>query len=85
MNWFSNFVMTINFSSLLPLFVKEFQCLPTLPVAKVAKGSKCGRANSDYAGERDDRSRWGVGFLQSYQLYSELVPEILSLRTYHEK
>ena len=26
-------------------------------------------------------SRWGVGALQSYQLYSELVPKILALET----
>ena len=85
MNKFSNFVTTNNFLALLPLFVKEVQCLLTLPVVKVAKISECGRANSNHAGEQGDRSRWGVGFPQSYQLYSEFVSEILALRTYYEK
>ena len=85
MNKFLNFVMANSFSALLPLFVKEVQCLLILPVVKVAKSSECGRANSDHASEQGDRSRWGVGFPQSYQLYSELVPKILALMTYHEK
>ena len=85
MNKFSNFVTANSFSALLPLFVKEFQCLLTLSIVKVAKSLECGRANSDHAGEQGDRSRWGVGFPRSYQLYSKLVPEILALRTYHEK
>ena len=85
MNKFLNFVMANSFSALLPLFVKEVQCLSTLPVVKVAKSLECGRANFDHAGEQGDHSRWGMGFLQSYQLYSEFVPKILALRTYHEK
>ena len=36
-----------------------------------------GRNDFDHAGERGGRSRWGVGFPQSYQLYSESVPEVL--------
>ena len=85
MNKFLNFVTTNSFSALLPLFVEEVQCLLTLLVVKVAKNLECGGANSDHAGEQRDRSRWGVGFPQSYQLYSEFVPKILALRTYHEK
>ena len=85
MNKFSNFVTANSFSALLPLFVKEFQCLLTLSIVKVAKSLECGRANSDHAGEQGDRSRWGVGFPQSYQLYSDFVPEILAFRTCHEK
>ena len=85
MNKFLNFVTANSFLALLPLFVKEVQCLPTLPIVKVAKSLECGRANSNHAGEQRDRSRWGVGFPQSYQLYSDFVPEILALRTYHEK
>ena len=77
--------MVNSFSALLPLFVKEVQCLLTLPVVKVVKSSECDRANSDHAGEQGDHSRWGVSFPQSYQLYSEFVLEILALRTYHEK
>ena len=42
MNKFLNFVTANSFSALLPLFVKEVQCLLTLPVAKVAKSSECG-------------------------------------------
>ena len=38
-----------------------------------------------HAGEQGDRSRWGMGFPQSYQLYSDFVLEILALRTCHEK
>ena len=85
MNWFSNFVTAISFLALFPLFVKEVQCLPTLPIVKVAKSSECERANPDHAGEQGDRSCWGVGFPQSYPLYSEFVAKILALRTYHEK
>ena len=85
MNKFLKFVMANSFLAFLPLFVKELQCLPTLPIVKVAKSSECGRANSDHAGEQGDHSRWGMGFPQSYQLYSEFVLEILALRTYHEK
>ena len=81
MNKFSNFVTTNSFSALLPLFVKEVRCLPTLLIVMVIKSSECGQDNSDYAGEQRDRSRWGVGFPQSYQLYSDLVLEILALRT----
>ena len=77
--------MANNFLALLPLFVKEVQCLLTLPIVKVAKSSECGRANSDHAGEQRDRSRRGVSFPQSYQLYSGIVPEVLALRTYREK
>ena len=68
-----------------PPFCKEVRCFPTLPVVKVVKDLECGRANSDHDGEQRDRSRWGVGFPQSYQLYSDFVPKILALRTYHEK
>ena len=85
MNMFSNFVMANNFSALLPLFVKEVQCLPTLLVVKVTKSSEYGRANSNHAGEQRDHSRWGMGFPQSYQLYSDFILEILVLKTYHEK
>ena len=85
MNKFSTFVTTNSFSALLPLFVEEVWCLLALPIVKVAKNSKCGRANSDHAGEQGGRSLRGMGFLQSYQLYSDFVPEILALRTYHEK
>ena len=62
-----------------------FGCLPTLLIVKVAKNSECGQANSDHAGEQGGRSYWGMGFLQSYQLYLDFVLEILALRTYHEK
>ena len=62
MNKFLNFVTANNFLALLPLFVKEVQCLPTLPIVKVAKDLECGRAKSDHAGEQGDHSRWGVGF-----------------------
>ena len=85
MNKFSTFVMANNFLALLPLFVEEVWCLPTLPIVKVAKNLECGRINSDHAGEQGGRSRWGVGFPQSYQLYSDFAPEILDFRTYHEK
>ena len=85
MNKFLNFVTANSFSALLPLFVKEVRCLPTLPVVKVTKDLVCRRANSDHAGEQRDHSHWGVGFLQSYQLYSDFVPKILALRTCHEK
>ena len=85
MNKFSTFVTANSFSALLPLFVEEVWCLPTLPIVKVAKNLKCRRINSDHAGEQGDRSRWGVGLPQSYQLYSDFVPEILALRTCHEK
>ena len=85
MNKFSTFVTANRFLALLPLFVKEVWCLPILLIVKVAKNSECGRANSDHAGEQGGPSRWGVGFPQSYQLYSDFVPEILALRTYHEK
>ena len=47
--------------------------------------SECGQVNYDHASEQGDHSRWGMGFPQSYQLYSEFVPKILALRTYHEK
>ena len=59
--------------------IRSFQvwCLPTLPVVKVTKNSECRRANSDDAGEQGGHSHWGVGFPQSYQLYSESVPEVL--------
>ena len=85
MNKFLNFVTANSFTALLPLFVKEVQCLLTLPIVKVAKSSECGQANFDHAGEQGGHSRWGVGFLQSDQLYLDFVPEILALRTYHEK
>ena len=85
MNKFLDFITTNNFLALLPLFVKAVQCLLTLPIVKVAKSSECGRANSDQASEQGDHSHQGVGFPQSYQLYSELVLEILAHRTYHEK
>ena len=62
MNKFSNFVTTNSFLALLPLFVKEVQCLPTLLVVKVAKNLEYERANSDHAGEQGDRSRRGMGF-----------------------
>ena len=39
---FSNFVTANNFLALLPLFVKEVQCLLTLPVVKVAKARSAG-------------------------------------------
>ena len=85
MNKFLNFVTANSFLALLPVFGKEVWCLPTLPIVKVTKSLECGRANYDHAGEQGDHSRWGVGFPQSYQLYSEFVPKILALRTYHEK
>ena len=85
MNKFLNFITANSFSALLPLFVKEVQCLPTLLVVKVAKDLECERAKFDHAGEQRDHSRWGVGFPQSYQLYLDFGPEILALRTYHEK
>ena len=85
MNKFSTFVMANRFLSLLPLSVKEVWCLSTLPIVKVTKNSECGRANSYHAGEQGGHSRWGVGFPQSYQLYSGFVPKILAFRTYHEK
>ena len=85
MNKFSTFVTTNNFSALLPLFVEEVWCLPTLPMVKVAKNLERGRINSDHAGERGGRSRWGMGFPQSYQLYLDFVPKILALRTRYEK
>ena len=65
MNKFLNFITANSansFLALLPLFVKEVQCLPTLLVVKVAKNLEYERANSDHAGEQGDRSRWGVGF-----------------------
>ena len=66
MNKFLNFVTANSFLALLPVFGKEVWCLPTLPIVKVTKNSECGRANSDHAGEQGGRSRYGVGFLQSY-------------------
>ena len=42
MNKFSTFVMANNFSDLLPPFVKEVWCLPTLLIVKVAKNSEYG-------------------------------------------
>jgi len=85
MNRFSTFVMANNFLAFLPLFVKEIWCLLTLFIVKVAKNSECGRAKSDHAGEQGGHSCWGVGFPQSYQLYSDFVPKILAFRTCHEK
>ena len=85
MNKFSTFVTANIFSALLPLFVKEVWCLPTLLIVKVAKNSECGRANSDHVGEQGGHSHWGMGFPQSYQLYPDFVFEILAFRTYHEK
>ena len=85
MNEFSTFVMANSFSAFLPLFVKEVWCLPTLLTVKVAKNLEYGRSNSDHAGEQGGHSHWGVGFPQSYQLYLDFVPEILVLRTCHEK
>ena len=42
MNKFLNFVTANSFSALLPLFVKEVQCLPTLPIVKVMKTQSVG-------------------------------------------
>ena len=84
-NKFSTFVTANSFSALLPLFVEEVWCLLTLPLVKVAKNLECGRINSDHAGEQGGRSHWDVGFLLSYQLYSDFVPKIQVLRTRHEK
>ena len=85
MDKLSNFVTANSFLALLPLFVKEVWCLPTLPIVKVTKSSECGQTNSDHTGEQGDHSRWGVGFPQSYQLYSDSVLEILAFRTCREK
>ena len=42
MNKFLNFVTANSFLALLPLFVKEVWCLPTLPIVKVAKTQSAG-------------------------------------------
>ena len=81
MNKFSTFVTANSFSALLPLFVEEVWCLSTLPIVKVAKNSECRRANSDHAGEQRHRSHLGIGIPQFDQLYSELVPVNLVLRS----
>ena len=44
-----------------------------------------GRNDSDHAGEQGGRSCRGMGFPQSYQLYSESVPEVLVFGRNSEK
>ena len=85
MNKFSTFVTANSFLAFLPLFVKVVWCLSTLLIVKVAKNLECVSANSDHAGEQGGHNRWGVGFPQSYQLYSDFVLEILAFRTCREK
>ena len=42
LNKFSTFVTANRFSALLPLFVEEVWCLPTLPIVKVTKTQSVG-------------------------------------------